>query len=232
MFAQLIESRPIRRRSPAGVAVSIGLHGIIVAGAIISTAHATAARAPELTNTVLEYRTPVREPPTVTPRPRLPAAPSPLRIGPSIVSVPIDVPDFIPPVNPLHALINPDEPMEFRIGAGTRPGTAAPGVLSSAGVLLADQVEIPVGLDRRSPLPRFPQSLRNAGVEGMVRVSFVVDTLGRVELETVRVVESSHPAFALAVQATLPRVRFTPARIGGHAVRQLVEFPVQFRLDK
>jgi protein TonB len=232
MFALLIESRAVRRRSPAGFAASLALHGIIVAGAIITTARAAGPREPQATQIVLEYRAPVPEPPRIVSAPAA-AVQGPLVIGPSVISVPIDVPDFIPSINPLRTLINIDQPVEFRVGTPTRQGTPDPGALTgTGGVLLVDQVEVPVTLDRRSPMPRFPQLLRDAGVEGMARLSFVVDTLGRVEIETVRVMESTHAAFAAAVQVTLPRMRFAPARIGGRAVRQLVEFPVQFHLAR
>lgn len=232
MFAQLIASRPVRRRSPAGFAASLVLHGIIVAGAIIATSRTTATRAPHATQVLPIYREPLPEPRRLAPTPRPPEERTPLAIGPSIVSVPINVQSFIPPIDPLRALINADQPLAFRIDAPSRPGTLDPGALPSIGVLFAEQVEIPVVLDRRSPLPRFPQMLKDAGVEGMARVRFVVDTLGRVELETVQVVESTHAAFVVAVQVTLPRMRFAPARVGGHVVRQLVEFPVQFHLNR
>ena len=231
MLSQLIESRPARRRSPAGFAASLVLHGILVAGAVVATSRGTGERQPEPVRVVVRFTTPVPEPPKVTPVPTPPTA-SPMPAGPSIISVPDGVPDFIPPVDPLRALINTDQPFEFRIGTPSRAGTPEPGVLSEPGVLLADQVEVPAAFDTRSPLPRFPQVLKDAGVEGLVRLRFVVDTLGRVELGAVQVVESTHPAFALAVRVTLPRMRFAPARVGNHPVRQLVEFPVQFRLDR
>ncbi len=234
MFAHLIASEPVRRRSPAGFAASLVLHGILAAGAIITTSHANTPREPPATRVLPVYRELVPEPPrVVAPEARPPEVRPTLAVGPSIISVPINVPNGIPPIISLRAIINTDEPFALRIGTPTRPG--APDInalIGDGGVLLADQVERPVVLDRRSPLPRFPQLLKDAGVEGMVRVSFVVDTLGRVELETVRMVESTHPAFAVAVQVTLPRLRFAPARVGGRGVRQLVEFPVQFRLNR
>ena len=232
MFSLLLESRPVRRRSPAGFAASVALHGILVAGAIITTSHATGPRTPHAPEIVRPIYAPVTKPPRVAPVSRPPAPISPLPVGPSIVNVPIEVPIGIPPVDPLRTIINTDEPIDFRVGTPTRAGSPEPGALPGAGALLIDQVEVPVVLDRRSPLPRFPQSLKHAGVEGMARLSFVVDTLGRVEIETARIVESTHPAFAVAVQATLSRLRFSPARVGGRPVRQLVEFPVQFRIDR
>jgi protein TonB len=231
MLSQLIDSRPVRRRSPAGFAASIALHGIIIAGAVIATSRDTRQRRPDFHTVVVEFPAPEREPPKASPPSTSPATPS-VPAGPGIISVPIVVQDLIPPVGPLRTLINTDQPFEFRIGTPSRAGTPEPGALPGPGVLLVDQVEVPAAFDTRSPLPRFPQVLRDAGVEGMARFRFVVDTLGRVELETVQVVESTHQAFALAVRATLPRMRFAPARVGGRPVRQLVEFPVQFRLDR
>jgi len=53
---------------------------------------------------------------------------------------------------------------------------------------------------------------------------FVVDTLGVPELGTVRVVSSSNMSFTQAVQASLPAVRYTPARLGERPVRQMVTY--------
>ena len=84
--------------------------------------------------------------------------------------------------------------------------------------------------DARPPRPQYPEGLRRFALAGTVRALFVVDTLGRVEPESVRLLTVSHPLFGAAVRATLPRMRFEPARVGGRAVRQLVEFPVVFTI--
>ncbi len=231
MLGQLIASRPNLRRSPAGFAASVALHGIIIAGAVLATSrHVTPDhRASRAVDPV--YIKPAPEPPRVAhkPAPR-PAPPRPA--GPRIIDVSPFIPNVVPPPNLLRTLINTDQPFEFRVGPPSQPGVSDPGTLPGTSVLLADQVEVPVVLDPRSPLPRFPQLLKDAGVEGIARLSFVVDTLGRVELGTVRVLETTHPAFAVAVQAALPRMRFAPARVAGRAVRQLVEFPISFRLER
>ncbi|MHB0962690.1 MAG: TonB family protein [Gemmatimonadaceae bacterium] len=229
MFAQLIASRAPKRRSPAGFAASIALHGIIVTGAVLFTSHAPKQRAPHA-QLVVPYVAPI-------PRPR-PATQTPLGTAPrvtlpSVINVPLTVPDAIPPVNLLRAAINTDDPFVFRVGAPSHAGTVGPVAVDDPGTALLDsQVEVQVALDTRSPMPRYPQLLRDAGVEGATLVRFVVDTLGRVEQGTVKVVESTHPAFALAVQAVLPQMRFSPARVGERKVRQLVEFPLQFRLRR
>lgn len=173
--------------------------------------------------------------PVVRPRPASPAPPSvaPVVDAPSVINVPLTVPDAIPPVDPLRAAININEPFVFRVGVPSHAGTSAPVAAADPGTAFLDsQVEVQVALDTRSPMPRYPQRLRDAGVEGVTLVRFVVDTLGRVEQGTVQVIESTHPAFALAVQAVLPQMRFSPARVGERKVRQLVEFPLQFRLRR
>lgn len=229
MFAQLIASRAPQRRSPAGFAASIALHGIIVTGAVLLTSHAPMQRS-HRTELVMTYVAPVTQPRPATPAP--PGAP-PLVATPSVINVPLTVPDAIPPVDLLRAAINIDKPFVFRVGVPSHPGTSAPVATDDPGTAFLDtQVEVQVVLDTRSPMPRYPQLLRDAGVEGSTLVRFVVDTLGRVEPQTVQMVESTHPAFALAVQAVLPQMRFSPARVGERKVRQLVEFPLQFRLRR
>jgi protein TonB len=230
MFVQLIESRSVRRRSPAGFAASVALHGIIVAGALIGTSHASRQHQSRPPDVIVRFLPAVPLPPRVAPvaRQSSPSVPA----GPSIINVPSFTPDVIPPIDPLRAIINTDQPFELRVGTPSRAGNPALAPADPDAPLLVEQVEVPVVLDTRSPMPRYPQLLRDAGVEGVARLQFVIDTLGRVEPRSVKVVETTHPAFALAVQAALPHMRFAPARVGSHAVRQLVEFPLQFRLRR
>jgi len=230
MLNQLLASRPPTRRSPGGFAASIVLHGVVIVGAIIATASTPAAsRTPD--PVLIPVFIPVPQP--VPPRqstlaPRV----GPVIAMPNVINVPTIVPDGLPPIIPLRALINTKDPTEFRIGVPTTAGTPGITPLAPDAAYAVNQVEVAVVLDPRSPLPRFPQLLKDSGVEGVARLQFVVDTLGRVELESVRVVDATHPLFAAAVQATLPRMRFSPARVGNHRVRQLVEFPIEFRISK
>ena len=80
--------------------------------------------------------------------------------------------------------------------------------------------------------PRYPATLQSAGLEGDVRAQFVVDTLGRVERGSVRVLDTTHELFASAVRDALTRARFKPAEAGGHRVRQLAEQTFTFRITK
>jgi protein TonB len=80
--------------------------------------------------------------------------------------------------------------------------------------------------------PRYPSSLRDAGVQGRVVVQFVVDTLGRAEMAELQVVETPHALFVESVRAALSHYRFSPGEAGGRKVRTRVQVPFDFRLTK
>jgi TonB family protein len=97
-------------------------------------------------------------------------------------------------------------------------------------VYFAEQVDNPAAYDERSAAPVYPDSLRRAGITGVVMLQFIVDTAGRVEMETVRLIESTNVRFTEAVLTALPRMLFHPAILEGHKARQLVELPFRFRV--
>jgi len=76
--------------------------------------------------------------------------------------------------------------------------------------------------------PRYPDLLRAANVGGEVVAQFVVDTTGRPIMETLKVLRSTHDLFTASVRAALPNLRFAPAEVGNHKVKQLMEMPFQF----
>jgi TonB family protein len=94
------------------------------------------------------------------------------------------------------------------------------------------QVEKPAALLPGNVAPAYPQQLRLANVEGKLLTRFVVDTTGRPIVETVRVVERSDDRFVPSVREAIPNLRFSPADVGGKKVKQLVEMPFTFTLNK
>ncbi len=85
------------------------------------------------------------------------------------------------------------------------------------------QVEKPVVQAPGTAPPRYPETLRSARVEGTALVQFVVDTAGRVEPGSVKVLKSDHALFSAAVRTALDSMRFVPAETSGRKVRQLVQ---------
>jgi protein TonB len=59
-----------------------------------------------------------------------------------------------------------------------------------------------------------------------------VDTAGWADITTLRILQSDHPLFADAIRNALRRLRFTPAELRGVRVRQLVQQPFRFGLDR
>jgi TonB family protein len=227
MLTQLLASRPIGQRPAAGLGASVALHGLLLAGAVLATmgTRMTVTAPVEWHLVYVPPQQPAQTRP-VAPAPTVPAIGGG---GPGVVSVPIDVPSLLPIIDMVP------RPGELTLRTSFVPGgvSAPPTAPAAPGSpYLAEQVEVPAAIEKGSPLPRFPSVMRSAGVEGAARFQFVVDTLGRVELETVREMESTNPAFAMAVRGTLPRMRFTPARVGGRVVRQLVESPIVFRIER
>jgi TonB family protein len=81
-----------------------------------------------------------------------------------------------------------------------------------------------------SRTPKYPEILRQAGVEGEVLVSFDVDEAGQPDVATLKVIRSTHELFAIAVREALPGMRFRPAQHDGRRVRLTVQEPFLFTL--
>ena len=67
-------------------------------------------------------------------------------------------------------------------------------------------------------------------VEGTVVARYIVDTTGFADTTSFEVIRSTNPEFIRSVRDALPYMRFSPAKIGSHKVRQLVEQPFTFRI--
>jgi len=74
--------------------------------------------------------------------------------------------------------------------------------------------------------------LRATNVEGSVLAQFVVDTFGRADMGEFKVLKSDHDLFTATVMNTLPMIKFYPAELNGHKVKQLVQMPFEFSLLK
>ena len=107
---------------------------------------------------------------------------------------------------------------------GASPGAGPVGPLPAA--LFSD--ETPVVLS--GPLPRYPELLRQAGVQGRVVLEAVVDTTGRVDAASIHVIYATNPGFIAGARAALAASLFRPGRVGGQAVRVRVRIPFEFTL--
>lgn len=81
-----------------------------------------------------------------------------------------------------------------------------------------------------APQLAYPDLLKKAGIQGVVMVQTIIDTAGRVEPNSVRIVSSANPGFDSSAREYVLKERFRPARVYGHAVRVLVQVPVNFTI--
>lgn len=84
--------------------------------------------------------------------------------------------------------------------------------------------------DPESAGPAYPPKLLAVKLEGTTAVQFVVDSTGHVVVNSLVVLESTHPDFTQAVRDVLPKMKYQPARMGRTPVAQLVEQKFSFRI--
>lgn len=97
--------------------------------------------------------------------------------------------------------------------------------------MVADASHVQVKPEALSgPPPRYPESLRENGVEGDVWIEVIIDTLGHPEPRTLKVLMSDDPLFEVQARRTILGTRFKPGRVDGKPVRVLVVVPVRFTL--
>jgi TonB family protein len=230
MFQVLTESHPRAGFRAHRYVVSAGLHGLLIGAAALLSVRSPS----EAPFRPVEQAIPLLMPAPV-PRPSHVVAPGIIR-GPSAPVIPdqstaFTVPDLSALTLP-RSLPTTDDLLRGAISAApgdSRMALGAPAL--DGGPATADAVDDPVMIIEQ-PEPRYPTALAAAGVSGRVVLDYVVDTAGRAEPGSLRVVASSHPAFVEAARASVLASRYQPARLRGRGVRQLVRQALSFRLDR
>lgn len=280
MLTTLIESGAKRKRSKAGLAASVGIHGALIFAAIAASSHVATATLekpkaeniefvappppkppePEKVYTAPKKEAPKPQARKAPPRPAAPrmrapapkqaaAAPAPTRApNVPVLNVPVSVPTTIaaPDLNAIPTVSETVARASDLVGSSSSSGSGSgKGKVteeSSGDVAVGtsrgdgsawgeEQVDVavrPMG----SPNLRYPERLRASGVSGNVMVRFIVGPNGRVEMGSVKVLDSPHDDFTSAVKDALKRMRYRPAEVRGTKVRQLVEQTFTFKLDR
>jgi periplasmic protein TonB len=235
MLKNLIESKPRRARRAGGAVTSVVLHMGLIGAAVYGTLHAEQLTSKPVAEKVIFVQTRTEDPvPKTTPKPPPPsdlvAAPPPPK-GFQVLMAPISIPNVLPAIDLSRKIT---DAADFT-GRGT-PGGTATGVPDGVappnlGETFRDfQVDKQVSMMPGALPPHYPDAMRAANVEGDVLVSFVVDTTGRADMSTLKVVRSTHESFSQAVRTSVANTRYYPAEIGAHKVKQLVQQPFVFSL--
>jgi len=238
MFNNLIESQAKKQKRAGGSLMSLVVHTAVVAALIVVTKGAGAALEEEKVEKVdfVEVKKDEPKPPEPEkppPPPDAVAAPPPPK-GFQVLSAPIEIPNVIPEID-LSKKVTDEADFS---GKGVAGGIAKGVEGAKAPVPQGDQpyfdfqVEKPVVMAPGAQGPAYPDMLRTAGIEGQVLAQFVVDTTGRAEMNTFKALKSDNDLFTTAVKNALQRMRFLPAEVGGRKVKQLVQQPFQFSLNR
>jgi TonB family protein len=191
-----------------GGLLAVVVHTAVIAGAINATVSARRTG----TARALDTAVVAIAPPDAQHETPPPALDVPLKVF-QTVTVPALIPIAIPSVN----LQERFDPKDFT-GVGVEDGM----VISV--VPAPDQVCDPSVLDDppillSSPPLDYPPLLRQAGISGRVVVLAVIDTTGRAEPASVRVIQGAHPGFDQPSKQWMLNALFRPARTGGRPVR-------------
>lgn len=117
---------------------------------------------------------------------------------------------------------------EARLFAALCPQPPVPSRRAPRPAYLPCQVEHDIAWSATNRRPVYPDEAVAAGLDGLVRVLFVVSARGIVEDTTIKVLRSPHDIFTSAVRNGLLTWRADPARLAGSAVRELVTHDFRF----
>ena len=237
MFDNLLVSNPKNRgfaQSVSGTLMSTVLHGVLIWGAVNATLGSAEEAEAATDTTLMVFLTeeepepePEEEPPPIQQVLNLEPPPK----GFQTLDVIIDIPTEIPPVDFSQRF----DPRDFS-GIGVEGGVYS-GVVGGAGLVDFTQTFLETAVDERperlsGPYPRYPEMLRQAGIEGTVLLEFVIDTSGRVEEATLKVLQSTNRAFEGPAKDVIRKSLYRPGKVRGQAVRVLVSQQIGFTIQR
>jgi len=225
VFDHLIESKRTKNRKRAfGLnAVSLIGHTLVIAAAVYATLNAGQTDNSVKVDTALVF---VDQPKQDKPPEQQPVQLDVPLKGFQTVVAPTDIPTNIPPIN----LQEHFDPKDYS-------GTGVEGGIGTGIVPSSDQVFMESVVEERpevlsGPALNYPDLLRQAGVQGRVLVQAIIDTSGRAEPPSVKVIQSPNPGFDQPAKNYVLRALFRPARVHGRAVRVLVNLPIDFKIKR
>ena len=237
MFDNLIESSAKKQKRAGGTVASAVIHAVVISAAVYATAHASQELEKPKAEKVEFVTVKKDEPPPPKDQPKPPPdvvmkAPPPK--GFQVLTAPIKIPDVLPDIDLSKKVTNEEDFSGKGVAGGISKGVVGgtPTPVNSDQTFFEFQVEKQVAPFPGNTAPRYPDMLRSANVEGEVLAQFTVDTTGRADMNTFKVLKSTHDLFTNAVRASLPNMKFYPAEVGGKKVKQLVQMPFQFSLTK
>jgi len=233
MFNQLLESKAKRQKMAGGTMFSVVLHTVLIGAAVYATARA-GIKDEKSKAEKIQFVEMKKEPPKVPDKPPPPkevvVKPPPPK-GFQVLRAPMRIDIKIPEIDLSKAITNESDFSGKGVKGGTGTGVVG-GVANANQTYFEFQVEKPAEMLAESPKPKYPSVLESSGIAGEVQAQFVVSSSGKADMDSFKVLKSSNELFTQAVKNVLPRMKFSPAMIGGKPVNQLVQQSFQFAVPR
>jgi protein TonB len=230
MFNNLIESKRKSQRTFGETIVSIGLHAVLITLAVYGTLSAGQKVVEKNRQEEVTFAKAPPPPPPPPDQPKPPpdvvAAPPPPK-GFQVLQAPINIPDKIPDID-LSKAVTDEKDFSGKGVAGGKANGVAGGTPNNDQPYFEFQVEKPALAREGNANPKYPSMLESSRVEGSVLAQFVVDTTGKADMSTFKILQASNELFGSSLKSVLPSWRFYPAEAGGHKVKQIVQLPIKF----
>jgi periplasmic protein TonB len=118
--------------------------------------------------------------------------------------------------------------------AAVAASLVAPRLVLAQDVFSADQISSPPKLvspaaTARAVARSFPEDLRRSNTGGTVQLQFVIGANGKVEPNSIEVIEASVPALGAAAKTVAEKMEFVPGKKDGNAVRTRVMLPITYK---
>jgi len=233
MFNQLLESKAKKQKMAGGTVFSIVLHTVLISAAVYATARA-GAKDEKAKAEKIQFVEMKKEPPKVPDKPPPPkevvVKPPPPK-GFQVLRAPVKIDIKIPEIDLTKAITNESDFSGKGVKGGTGSGVVG-GIANANQTYFEFQVEKPAEMLAESPKPKYPSVLESSGIAGEVQAQFVVSSSGKADMDSFKVLKSTNELFTQAVKNVLPRMKFSPAMIGGKPVNQLVQQSFQFAVPR
>jgi protein TonB len=216
-----------------GTVFSIVLHTVLIAGAVYATAAAGVkdekAKAEKIQFVEMKKEPVVKKEEPPPPKEVVVKPPPPK--GFQVLRAPVRIDIKIPEIDLSKAITNESDFSGKGVKGGTGTGVVG-GIANTNQTYFEFQVEKPAEMLQDSPKPKYPSVLESSGIAGEVQAQFVVNSSGKADMSDFKVLKSTNELFTQAVKNVLPRMRFSPAMIGGKPVNQLVQQSFQFAVPR
>jgi protein TonB len=233
MFNQLIESKAKKQKMAGGTVFSVVLHTFLIAGAVYATARA-GVKDEKAKAEKIQFVEMKKDPPKVPDKPPPPkevvVKPPPPK-GFQVLRAPVKIDIKIPEIDLSKTVTNENDFSGKGVKGGTGNGVVG-GIANTNQTYFEFQVEKPAEMMQDSPKPKYPTVLESSGIAGEVQAQFVVRSDGKADMDSFKVLKSTNELFTQAVKNVLPRMKFSPAMIGGKPVNQLVQQAFQFAVPR